>query len=132
MTHYIRNMETHLKNTWQWDAWGFTSEWGACSMTDVDGWFAYEAERRDYFLTVEVKHWDGTGEKPHIDKQSGQMRFLRRKAVCHPEDTIVIAFGDTSTKKIHYYEVWIGNETIYPEMPFKDYLTAWFKNASKK
>jgi hypothetical protein len=42
MTHEIRSMETHLKNTWQFDAWGFTEGLSdIVTMTDVDGLYAY-------------------------------------------------------------------------------------------
>jgi hypothetical protein len=59
--HQIRSMEMHLKNTWQFDKWGFTTGMGdLITLSDVDGFYAYYLETGYKFLMVEMKHWDGT------------------------------------------------------------------------
>jgi hypothetical protein len=132
MTHYIRDMETHLKNTWQWDAWGFTSNWAnKCTMSDMDGFVPYFAERRGKFLIVEMKHWDGTGQRPDINMRAGQSIALWELSK-QQNFIVVFGMGDTSTHTVHYYEVWAGGErTTYP-MPFKQYLDQWFQYATGK
>jgi len=72
MTHVIRDMETHLKNTWEWDAWGFTESWVTALCRTLDGFVLFFAERRGKFLVVEMKHWDGKGERPEVNIKTGQ------------------------------------------------------------
>jgi len=130
VTHYIRDMEAHLRNTWQWDAWGFTDGWGSkCTMSDMDGFVPFFAERKSSFLVVEMKHWDGITQRPEINLNSGQMIALRQLSK-QPNFTIIIGMGDTSTQTVHYFEVWASGQRYNIEGDFKDYLTHWFKFAS--
>lgn len=129
MTHFIRDMETHLRNTWQWDAWGFTESWGNCTMSDMDGFVPFFAERKSNFLVVEMKHWDGTGQRPEINMSAGQSIALWELSK-QPNFTVVFGFGDTGTQTIHYYEEWVqGRRTAYT-INFKEYLSHWFEYAS--
>lgn len=125
-------METHLKNTWQWDAWGFTEDWGyKCTMSDIDGFVPFFAERGSKFLIVEMKHWDGTGSQPIINHNNGQFRAL--KELSRTEDfTVIIGFGDTSTREIYYYEVWDKEGMWNMDISFKEYLNHWFRRASAR
>lgn len=129
MTHFIRDMDTHLKNTWEWDAWGFTESWGNCTMSDMDGFVPFFAERKSNFLIVEMKHWDGTGERPEIKMNAGQSIALWELSK-QPNFTVVFGFGDTSTQIVHYYEEWVvGRRTVYT-IDFKEFLNYWFEYAS--
>ena len=129
MTHFIRNMDTHLKNTWEWDAWGFTESWGNCTMSDMDGFVPFFAERRGKFLVVEMKHWDGTGEKPDINMRAGQSIALWELSK-QPNFIIIFGMGDTSTQTVHYYEVWADSERLTYPISFKEYLSQWFYYAT--
>lgn len=127
--HEIRSMENHLKNTWQWDKWGFTESWNKCTMSDVDGFAPYLAERKGYFLLVEMKHWDGTGSIPMIDFKNGQIRALDALSK-QPNFMVVFGFGDTSTQTIHYYEIWDASGHYKTDVPFKQMLDTWYKTVS--
>lgn len=130
MTHAIRDMETHLRNTWQWDSWGFTSEWDNCTLSDMDGFVPFFAERKGKFLVVEMKHWNGTGDCPKINYYSGQIRALM--ALSEQDNfTVVIGFGDTSTREVHEYKVFDKGGVTAGEYPFKDFLTNWYKTVNK-
>lgn len=130
MTHSIRDIETHLRNTWQWDSWGFTSEWDNCTLSDMDGFAPFFAERKGEFLVVEMKHWDGTGECPEINYYSGQMRALM--ALSEQENfTVIIGFGDTSTRTVHKYKVFDSGHVFEGEYPLKDFLTNWYRVVSR-
>ena len=129
MTHAIRDMESHLKNTWEWDKWGFTESWGNCTMSDMDGFVPFFAERRANFLVVEMKHWDGIGDKPTINRNSGQMIALRQLSA-QQNFTVVIGFGDTSTHTVHHYEYWDRSGQWEGKLPFKEFLDNWFRIAS--
>ena len=130
MTHYIRDMETHLKNTWQWDAWGFTEDWAhKCPMSDIDGFVPFLGERGGHFLIVEMKHWNGQGTRPSINRGSGQFIALQQLAQ-QEAFTIVVGMGDTETREVYYYEVWNKEGQWTMDMSFKEYLNFWFKRAS--
>jgi len=130
MKHAIRNMEYHMQNTWQWDAWGFTDGWpDRFTLSDIDGWFGYMAETNFNFIIVETKHWDGVSEKPTINLGSGQMIMLKRLAQNNPSFTVVLALGDTSTQTIHEYEVWHRNNVYNPKYDFKMFLTRWYETS---
>ena len=123
MTHEIRSMETHLKNTWQFDAWGFTEGLGdMVTMTDIDGLYAYWYETCWKYLFIEMKHWDGTGEIPHINPRSGQAVALRHLAT-DKSFTVLIGYGDTATRTVHYAEVW-NNGRVH-EVDFGKAIVLW-------
>jgi hypothetical protein len=123
-------MAAHLKNTWQWDAWGFTEDWAhKCTMSDIDGFVPFLGERGGHFLIVEMKHWDGRGNRPHINRGSGQFIALQRLAQ-QPNFTVVVGLGNTATRTIHYYEVWNEEGQWTMDMGFKQYLEHWFRRAS--
>lgn len=130
MTHVIRDMETHLKNTWEWDAWGFTENWGNCTMSDIDGFVPFLAERKGQFLIVEMKHWDGTGIQPEIKANSGQGIALWELSK-QPNFTIMIGYGDTSTRTVHAHEVWVNGAKFIGFKKFQYTLDLWYKQASK-
>ena len=124
MTHEIRSMETHLKNTWQFDKWGFTSCMpDAVTLSDVDGLYCYFMETAYNFLFVEMKHWDGTGEIPRINTRSGQAIALHRLAQ-QKNFTVLIGYGDTSSQVVHAAEVW-NNGQVH-EVEFKEALALWW------
>jgi hypothetical protein len=124
MTHEIRNMETHLKNVWQFDAWGFNAGMGdLVTMTDIDGLYAYWYETGYAYLFIEMKHWDGTGEIPHINPRSGQAVALRHLST-ESSFTVLIGYGDTSTRTVHYAEVW--NDGKVHIVNFRDALIKWW------
>jgi hypothetical protein len=124
MTHQIRNMETHLRNTWEFDKWGFTEGMDdLVTMTDVDGLYAYFFETGYKYLFVEMKHWDGIGEIPHINPRSGQAVALRHLAT-EKNFHVLIGYGDTSAQTVYYAEVW-KNGKVYPE-DFKQALYKWW------
>lgn len=129
-THFIRDMTTHLKNTWQWDAWGFTKNWGNCTMSDIDGFVPFFAERKGQFLIVEMKHWDGTGDQPQINMNSGQAIALWELSK-QPNFTIMLGYGDTSTRIVHAYEVWHNGGRWDGIQDFQESLDQWFNQASK-
>jgi len=122
--HQIRSMEAHLKNTWQFDKWGFTSGMGdLITLSDVDGFYAYYLETGYKFLMVEMKHWDGTGQAPYINERSGQAIALRH--LSHQRNfTVLFGYGDTSTQAIHAAQVW-KNGKVY-NVDFKDALETWW------
>lgn len=124
-------METHLKNTWEWDKWGFTEDWGNCTMSDIDGFVPFFAERRGKFLLVEMKHWDGNGDVPAIKMNSGQAIALWELS---KQDgfSIILGYGDTSVRKVYYHEVWTGGNIFNQEQDFKTTLNNWFRMASNK
>ena len=125
MTHQIRSMETHLKNTWQFDKWGFTEGMNdLITMTDVDGLVAYFFETGYKYLFVEMKHWDGIGQIPHINPRSGQAVALRHLAT-EKNFHVLIGYGDTSTQTVYYAEVW-KNGQVHVE-DFKGALLKWWQ-----
>lgn len=130
MTHVIRDMETHLKNTWEWDAWGFTKNWGNCTMSDIDGFVPFLAERKGQFLIVEMKHWDSTGEQPEIKTNSGQGIALWELSK-QPNFTVMIGYGDTSTRTVYAHEVWHDGAKFIGMKDFQYTLDLWYKQASK-
>lgn len=124
-------METHLKNTWEWDKWGFTEDWGNCTMSDIDGFVPFFAERRGKFLIVEMKHWDGNGDVPSIRMNSGQAIALWELSK-QEGFTVILGYGDTSTRSVYYHEVWTGGSIHVMEWNFKTSLNHWFDIASSK
>ena len=131
MTHRIRNIETHLRNTWQFDAWGFTEGWGTkCTLSDIDGFYGFMGERNDQFLLVEMKHWDGIGELPKMATNSGQAIMLKRLGN-QPNFSVLVAYGDTSKEKVYYAEAW-NNGRVVVVNDFKESLTLWWSWASAK
>ena len=127
VVHEIRDLEAHRRNTWEWDKWGFTSEWDAgCTLSDIDGFYPHFAEVSGKFLIVEVKSWNGELPLPEINHSSGQAKALKALSR-EPNFTIVWAFGDTQTHTIYNYEIWTKGERFKVELEFKDYLTRWFK-----
>ena len=131
MTHSIRSMETHLQNTWQFDAWGFTEGWGTkCTLSDVDGFYGFMGERGNHFLVVEMKHWDGLGDVPKMPSQSGQAIMLKKLGE-QPNFSVLIAYGDTSRRQVYYAEAW-NNGKVTPIKDFKESLTLWWAYASAK
>ena len=125
MTHEIRSMEMHLKNVWQFDKWGFTEGMGdKITMTDIDGLYAYWFETGYKYLFIEMKHWDGTGEVPHINPRSGQAVALRHLAT-ERNFTVMLGYGDTSTHTVHYAEVW-NNGQVH-QVDFRQALIKWWK-----
>jgi hypothetical protein len=128
MTHEIRSMETHLKNTWQFDKWGFTSCMPeGVTLSDVDGLYFMETSYN--FLFVEMKHWDGMGEMPRINTKSGQAIALNRLAQ-QKNFTVLIGYGDTSTQRVHAAEVWNNGQTH--EVEFSEALALWWGYHSVK
>ena len=124
MTHLMRDMETHRKNTWLFDEWGLLGNMGnTVTMSDVDGFVAYYLRRSWAYLMIEMKHWDGTGEVPHMDLKSGQARGLKNLSSM-PNFTVIIGYGDTSTKTIHYCEVWYKGNTHV--MKWEEALSTWY------
>jgi hypothetical protein len=122
--HEIRSMEMHLQNTWQFDKWGFTQGMNdLITMTDIDGLYGYFFETGYKYLFVEMKHWDGLGEIPHINPRSGQAVALRHLST-EKNFNVLIGYGDTSTQQVHYAEVW-NNGKVYP-WDFKEALIAWW------
>ena len=127
VVHEIRDLEAHRRNTWEWDKWGFTSEWDAgCTLSDIDGFYPHFAEVSGKFLLVEVKSWNGELPLPEINHHSGQAKALKALSR-EPNFTIVWAFGDTQTHTIYNYEIWTKGERYKVDLEFKDYLTRWFK-----
>jgi hypothetical protein len=80
------------------------------TMSDVDGFVAYYLRHSWAYLMIEMKHWDGTGEVPLMDLKSGQARGLKNLSSM-PNFTVIIGYGDTSTKTVHYCEVWYNGGT---------------------
>lgn len=127
VTHEIRDFEAHRRNTWEWDKWGFTSEWeNGCTLSDIDGFYPHFAEVSGKFLLVEVKSWNGELPLPEINYNSGQARALKALSR-EPNFTIVWAFGDTASRTIYSYEIWTKGERYKVDLEFKDYLSRWFK-----
>ena len=124
MSHEIRSMETHLKNTWQFDKWGFTDGLkDKVTLSDVDGFYAHFLETGYQFLIVEMKHWDGYGEVPHMNPGSGQAIALKRLSE-QRNFTVMLGYGDTSTQTIHHTEVW-NNGQVHV-VNFKEAITQWW------
>jgi hypothetical protein len=118
-------METHLKNVWEFDRWGFTEGMDdLITMTDVDGLTAYFFETGYKYLFVEMKHWDGVGEVPHINPRSGQAVALRHLAT-EKNFTVIIGYGDTSKQTVYYAQVWNNGQVI--PYDFKQALYKWWK-----
>lgn len=129
MTHAIRSMEAHLRNTWQFDKWGFTQGWGdRATLSDIDGFYGFMGERNDHFLMVEMKHWDGIGDVPKIPMKSGQAKMLWRLSL-QPNFSVILGYGDTSQQKVYYSEVW-NNGKVHKSNDFKESLTLWWAWAS--
>lgn len=130
MTHAIRDMETHLKNTWQFDKWGFTEGMGELiTMTDVDGLYAYFFETGYKYMFVEMKHWDGTGNVPYINPRSGQAVALRHLAT-EKNFTVMLGYGDTSTQTVYYAEIWNNGQVHVVD--FKEALQKWWGHYVKR
>ena len=124
MTHEIRSMEMHLKNVWQFDKWGFTDGLkDRVTLSDVDGFYAHFLETGYQFLMVEMKHWDGYGEVPHMNPNSGQGIALKRLSE-QRNFTVLFGYGDTSTQTVHHAEVW-NNGQVHM-VNFKEALTMWW------
>jgi hypothetical protein len=122
-------METHLKNTWEWDKWGFTSEWdNGCTLSDIDGFYPHFAEVSSKFILIEVKHWDGDLPLPEIPHNSGQAKALWALSQV-PNFTVIWAYGNTETRQINGYEIWTKGSRYPAQTDFKTYLTQWFKVA---
>ena len=130
MTHVMRDLETHRKNTWLFDEWGFNEGIGdRVTMTDVDGLYAYWYETGYKFLFIEMKHWDGIGEIPHINPRSGQavaLRHLAEQASFH----VMIGYGDTSSQTVYYAEIW--NNGRVEVVDFKEAIKKWWDYAYVK
>lgn len=127
VTHEIRDLEAHRRNTWEWDKWGFTSEWeNGCTLSDIDGFYPHFAEVSGKFLLVEVKSWNGELPLPEINHNTGQAKALKALSR-EPNFTIVWAFGDTASRTIYSYEIWTKGERYKVDLEFKDYLSRWFK-----
>lgn len=125
--HQIRDYEAHRRNTWEWDKWGFTSEWDrGCTLSDIDGFYPHFAEVSNKFLIIEVKSWNGELPLPEINYDSGQARALKA-LTRQPNFTVVWAFGDTSTQTIYKYEVWLEGVFYEFNYDFKTWLTNWYK-----
>jgi hypothetical protein len=69
-----------------------------------------------------MKHWDGTGEIPHINPRSGQAVALRHLAT-EKSFTVLIGYGDTATRTVHYAEVW-NNGRVH-EVDFGKAIVLW-------
>lgn len=125
--HEIRDLEAHRRNTWQWDKWGFTSEWDkGCTLSDIDGFYPHFAEVSSKFLVLEVKSWNGELPLPTPPMHTGQAKALLALSK-HPDFTIIWAYGDTATKTIAHYEVWYGGNRHNRVEDFKEFLTGWYK-----
>lgn len=131
MVHVIRDMEAHLRNTWQFDKWGFTRGWGdKATLSDIDGFYGFMGERNDQFILVEMKHWDGQGDVPKIPMKSGQAIMLWRLSL-QPSFSVMLGYGDTSKQQVYYSEVW-NNGKVHKCNDFKESLTLWWAWASAK
>ena len=129
MTHLMRDMETHRKNTWLFDEWGMLGNMGnTVTMSDVDGFVAYQLRHSWAYLIIEMKHWDGTGEVPHMNLKSGQAVGLKHLS-CMPNFTVLIGDGDTSTKTVHYCEVWYNGQTH--KVTWEEAVMTWYGWVSK-
>ena len=123
--HQMRDIETHRRNTWLWDEWGFTENIKhGVSLSDVDGFFCNLLETNYQFLIVEMKHWDGAGECPKINLGSGQAIALKRLSE-QKNFTVMIGYGDTSTKTIYETEIWWNGQTSITN-DFKAALGKWW------
>jgi hypothetical protein len=124
-------MEAHLRNTWQFDKWGFTHGWGdKATLSDIDGFYGFMGERNDQFILVEMKHWDGQGDVPKIPMKSGQAIMLWRLSL-QPNFSVMLGYGDTSKQQVYYSEVW-NNGKVHKCKDFKESLTLWWAWASAK
>lgn len=125
--HELRDREAHRLNTWEWDKWGFTSEWDdGCTLSDLDGFYPHFAEVSNKFLIVEVKSWNGEMPLPQINYETGQAKALKALSK-QPNFTVVWALGDTASKTIYSYEVWIEGVFYQFDYDFKTWLSKWFK-----
>lgn len=125
--HELRDREAHRLNTWEWDKWGFTSEWDdGCTLSDIDGFYPHFAEVSNKFLIVEVKSWNGEMPLPQINYETGQAKALKALSK-QPNFTVVWALGDTASKTIYSYEVWIEGVFYQFDYDFKTWLSKWFK-----
>ena len=130
MIHHLNSVEDYLKNLWRWDEWKFTENWDNCTLSDVDGFSAHISERKSHFILVEMKHWDGTGQRPELNQSSGQIKALRQLAKTVPRFLVVFGFGDTSTQKVYDYEVIYQGKDYKPSIEFKQMLDLWWKSAN--
>jgi hypothetical protein len=123
-------MEAHLRNVWQFDKWGFTEGIdNLITMTDVDGLFCYFFETGYKYLFVEMKHWNGEGNVPHIALNTGQAVALRHLAT-EKNFTVLLGYGDTSTQTVHYAEVW--NNGVVHKVDFKEAIYKWWQHNVKR
>jgi hypothetical protein len=130
LIHHLNSVEDYLKNLWRWDEWKFTENWDNCTLSDVDGFSAHISERKSHFILVEMKHWDGTGQRPELNQSSGQIKALRQLAKTVPRFLVVFGFGDTSTQKVYDYEVIYQGKDYKPSIEFKQMLDLWWKSAN--
>lgn len=128
--HKINSEEDYLKNLWKWDEWGYTENWNNCTLSDVDGFHPHISERKSHFILIEMKHWDGTGQRPEINKDSGQIRALKQLSKTNPRFLVIFGFGDTSTQKVHDYEMSYQGVDYKPSIDFKQMLDLWWKSAN--
>ena len=128
----MRDLETHRKNTWLWSEWGFTDNLpqGLITLTDVDGFFCHFSESNYQFLFIEMKHWDGIGNCPKINRASGQGVALWRLAQ-QKNFTVLIGYGDTSTRTIYECEIWYNGKTSVTN-DFQAAYEKWYKWANEK
>jgi hypothetical protein len=77
---------------------------------------------------IEMKHWDGTGEVPHMNLKSGQARGLKNLSSM-PNFTVIIGYGDTSTKTVYYCEVWYKGKTHVTT--WEEATTKWYEMVTK-
>ena len=125
--HEIRDYEAHRRNTWEWDKWGFTSDWdNGCTLSDIDGFYPHFSEVSSKFLIVEVKSWNGELPLPEPPMHTGQAKALLALSK-HPDFTIIWAYGDTATRTIAGFEIWRNGERRTSAAEFKDFLNSWFK-----
>ena len=125
--HQIRDYDAYQRNLWEWDKWGFTSEWDrGCTLSDIDGFYPHFAEVSNKFLIVEVKNWNGEMPLPEINYNTGQAKALKA-LTRQPNCTVVWACGDTASKTIYRYEVWLEGVFYEFEYDFKTWLTKWYK-----
>jgi hypothetical protein len=100
-------------------------------MSDMDGFTPFFAERRSHFLVVEMKHWDGQGDVPKVNRLSGQMKALAALG-CKEDFTVILGYGDTSTRQVYYYELLteLGPMQDAKDRTFQEFIDAWFSYAS--
>ena len=128
--HQLNSEEDYQKNLWKWDEWRYTENWDNCTLSDVDGFGAHLGERKSHFIIVEMKHWDGTGQRPQLNKNSGQIRALRQLGIVVPRFLVIFGFGDTSVQKVFDYEIVYQGKDYKPSVDFKQMLDLWWKSAN--